>query len=213
MKTLFFFLLFAGAFGATTWAQVRLQTAPKVMSRPAQRPSDSVQQQKPSNPLQDIIRKNHDTNVKAYIKGRVFELTGQTITGQDSLFCEGFVYTKVKKLDSADVIHLQKLFTDSTLIEERGYVVSAPFTPQLGLELEDPFGNIETYFFMFDSHEQGTWQLKGFVDRAFVTKDALTQLTKLHQEYFGQQKAPCQMRVETLKPSKKPYSTLNTKKQ
>lgn len=95
--------------------------------------------------MKDLMKKHHDPQVKNWVDGKAFQLTGAALEKSDSTskHFQSFVCKADKQLDSVDVSQLNHLFNDTTHFEQFDAVNSCVFAPRLGLEMTDAHGNTE----------------------------------------------------------------------
>ncbi|MCC5944354.1 MAG: hypothetical protein JJT94_05420 [Bernardetiaceae bacterium] len=114
--------------------------------------SDKKAKKDEPNAFQKAIAEHHDQNIKNFVKGEAYLLTGRTAeyAKEDSLIFKDFQYAQKLNLKDSLLADIGKVLSDTSHFAARDYEFLGVFAPKLGLKLTDSKGNTSYYVFAMD---------------------------------------------------------------
>lgn len=139
------------------------KVAPSTMNK------DSTNLKKNPDPLSKTIIRNHNKDVKAFISGKLYVMTGLVGSQMDSLIFEQFAFKQIFDLNAAQLREIGKRFSDTNNFPKQDFHMLCAFAPNIGLELTTLDGKTEKYLMAYDCSQIAQANKKGKIDyRYFV---------------------------------------------
>lgn len=135
---------------------------PKVA--PSALDKDSSNLKKNPDPLNNTIVNNHNKDIKAFVSGKLYVMTGLVAGQSDSLIFEQFAFTEHFQLNAMQLREIGKRFSDKSNFPKRSYQMLCAFAPNIGLELTTLDGKTEKYLLAYDCSELAQSGKKGKIN-------------------------------------------------
>ncbi|MGB0523326.1 MAG: hypothetical protein ACPGJS_10230 [Flammeovirgaceae bacterium] len=170
------------------------KVAPSVINK------DSTNLKKNPDPLSKTIINNHNKDIKAFISGKLYVMTGLVGAKTDSLIFEEFAFKQQFDLDATQLREIGKRLSDSNNFPKSDYKMLCAFAPNIGLELTTLKGKKEKYLLAYDCSEIAQANKKGKVEYRYFDMSQMTWFAQLeHTLVLGNKKG--NIKLKTCKPN------------